>query len=225
MGFDFVIDEKLCSGCGNCVVVCPVDALHSSDIAGGKGANIDELTRMVTGGRAVSVDSNLCNGCGTCIIACPTDALILESETPEEGVMIIPAEEVDLVGVKADIFNLLKGESSMIIPQISQALGINTREVFIHLMALKKEGRVFEGEKVGGRFVYTTTPPIVEEAVEMEEEEIVIDKERAERVRKKLEEAIDSFTSTKVRLMIETNKLDRALEVVTKKPKAESKEE
>ncbi|HDY74228.1 MAG TPA: 4Fe-4S dicluster domain-containing protein, partial [Euryarchaeota archaeon] len=42
MGFEFKIDDELCVGCGNCVVVCPVDALNSADIAGGKGHNMEE---------------------------------------------------------------------------------------------------------------------------------------------------------------------------------------
>ena len=106
------------------------------------------------------------------------------------------------------------------IPQIAQALGVSTREVFLHLMALKREDRVFEGERVGGRFAYTTIQPkpVVIEA-KGEEEVLVIDKEKAERIRTKLEAAVESFTKTKVRLMIETNKLDRALEVVANKPK------
>lgn len=216
MGFEFVIDDKLCVGCGNCVVVCPVDALNSLDIAGGKGANLEDLTRRVSGGRAVSVDSQLCNGCGTCILSCPTDALILENETPEDFVKVIQAEETDLVGVKVDIYNLLKNQD-LTIPQIAHALDVDKRAAFIHLMALKREDRVFEGEKVGAKFLYTRIQPEVEVIEEAEKEELVIDKEKAEKVRKKLEEAIGSFTSTKVRLMIETNKLDRALEAVTKK--------
>jgi ferredoxin len=220
MGFEFEIDDDLCVGCGNCVVVCPVDALNSADIAGGKGDNIEELTRLVSNGRAIVVDSDLCNGCGTCVIACPTDALILTNRAPELIVKIVEGEENDLVGIKADIFNLLKKQENLMIPQIAQALGITAREVFLHLMALKREDRVFEGERMGGRFAYTTiqpTPVVIE--AKGEEEVLVIDKEKAERIRTKLEAAIDSFTKTKVRLMIETNKLDRALEVVTDKPK------
>ncbi|RMF89437.1 MAG: 4Fe-4S dicluster domain-containing protein [Methanobacteriota archaeon] len=219
MGFEFVIDEKLCIGCGNCVVVCPVDAFNSMDIAGGKGANLKELTRRVADGRAVQVDRALCNGCGTCVQNCPTDALIIVSDAPEESVKLVEGEALDLVGVKADIYRLLK-ERSLTIPQIAEELGIGTREVFLHLMALKREDRVFEGERVGGRFAYTTEPPkppVVEE--KEAEEAIVIDEKRAEEIRKKLEAAMASFGQSKVRLMIETNKLERALEVVTNKPK------
>ncbi|GBE56917.1 ferredoxin-2 [archaeon BMS3Bbin16] len=220
MGFEFKIDDELCVGCGNCVVVCPVDALNSADIAGGKGHNMEELTRVVSNGRAIVVDSALCNGCGTCVIACPVDALILNNQAPEELLKTVDAEETDLVGIKADIFNLLKKQENLMIPQIAQALGVSTREVFLHLMALKREDRVFEGERVGGRFAYTTIQlkPVVIEA-KGEEEVLVIDKEKAERIRTKLEAAIESFGKTKVRLMIETNKLDRALEVVANKPK------
>ncbi len=216
MGFAFVIDEKECTGCGNCIVVCPVGALNSLDVAGGKGASIAELTRVVTGGRAVSMDAKLCNGCGTCIMYCPSNALLLENETPEEFTKIIQAEETDLVGVKADILNLLK-KQDLTIPQIAQSIGVDKREVFIHLMALKREDRIYEGEKVGGRFLYTTVPPKVEIIEEAKKEDLLIDAELAEKVRKKLEEAISSFTSTKVRLMIENNKLDRALDAVMKR--------
>ena len=200
------------------MVVCPVDALNSADIAGGKGANLKELTRLISGGRAIQVDVELCNGCGTCVISCPTDALILTTDAPEEFVRVVQAEETDLVGVKADIYFLLKKQENLTITQIAQALGIGAREVFLHLMALKREDRVFEGERIGGRFAYTTIQPKPVEAEVKLEEAIVVDQEKAERMRKKLEEAINSFTQTKVRLMIETNKLDRALEVVTNKP-------
>jgi len=219
MGFEFIIDDKLCTGCGNCVVTCPVDALNSLDIYGGKGANLAELTRMVSGGRAVLVDSALCNGCGTCIMSCPTNALILENEAPEELTKIIEADETDLVGVKADILNILKETEGMTLRQISQSLEVGNREIFIHLMALKKEDRVFEGGKVGGRFIYTTIRPKPVVVEEKAEEVLEIDHEKAEKIRNKLEEAIGSFTKTKVRLMIETNKLDRALDAVTNKPK------
>jgi ferredoxin len=219
MGFEFKIEEELCNGCGNCVVVCPVDALNSPAISGGKGANLTDLTRLVSGGRAIQVDAKLCNGCGTCVISCPTDALILSTDAPEEFVKVVAAEETDLVGIKADILNLLKNQENLIIPQIAQALDIGTREVFLHLMALKRENRVFEGERVGGRFTYTTVQPKPVEIEEKVEEVIVVDQEKAEKLRKRLEEVISSFTKTKVRLMIETNKLDRALEVVTNKPR------
>jgi len=219
MGFEFKIEDELCMGCGNCVVVCPVDALNSAEISGGKGANLSVLTRLVSGGHAIQVDAELCNGCGTCVISCPTNALILSTDAPEESVKVVAAEETDLVGVKADIFNLLKNQGNMVIPQIARALGIGTREVFLHLMALKREDRVFEGERVGGRFTYTTEKPVPVVVEEKTEEVIVVDQEKAEKLRKRLEEAIGSFTKTKVRLMIETNKLERALEVVTNKPK------
>jgi guanylate kinase len=86
-------------------------------------------------------------------------------------------------------------------------------------MALKREDRVFEGERIGGRFAYTTVQPKPVVIEKGEEEVLVIDEEKAAKVRKKLEDAMNAFTQTKVRLMIETNKLDRALEVVTNKPK------
>jgi len=217
MGFEFFIDETLCTGCGNCVVVCPVDALNSADIAGGKGGSGEMLTRLVSSGRAVRVNAELCNGCGTCMLSCPADALVLISDEPEERTRIVEAEDTDLVGVKAEIYWLLRNRDSMTIPQIAGELGIGNREVFLHLMALKREDRVFEAERLGGRFAYTTVKPQPVKVEEERGEEIVVDRERAERIRKRLEEAMSSFTQAKVRLMIESNKLDRAVEVVAKK--------
>lgn len=53
------IDEKICSGCGICVSVCPYDALEI----------------VVKDGKRVSqVIPALCKGCGSCASACPSGA-------------------------------------------------------------------------------------------------------------------------------------------------------
>ncbi len=58
-----VIDKKLCSGCGRCVVVCPERLLTLEEINHHKTARI--------------ISSVRCNLCGTCIAACPLNAVIL----------------------------------------------------------------------------------------------------------------------------------------------------
>ncbi len=55
-------DEELCSGCGDCVEVCPVDAVTIED-------NI------------ALVDKDWCIGCGVCVVQCSTSAAKLESRS------------------------------------------------------------------------------------------------------------------------------------------------
>lgn len=52
-------DEEACSGCGECIDPCPMDALTME-------------------GDAVALDTNRCIGCGLCVSTCPTGALRLE---------------------------------------------------------------------------------------------------------------------------------------------------
>lgn len=55
-----VVDPILCSGCGNCVELCPYDALS--------------LARQ-EGRRVSTVDHNRCMGCGVCVAVCPNSAI------------------------------------------------------------------------------------------------------------------------------------------------------
>lgn len=58
------VDEKLCSGCGVCVMVCPYEAPHL-------------IEKKVKGemDRVSYVDPNRCMRCGTCVAACPLGAI------------------------------------------------------------------------------------------------------------------------------------------------------
>jgi heterodisulfide reductase subunit A len=51
------VNERICSGCGLCVEVCPMDARH---------LDLEKAVAMV--------DPWLCAGCGACVAACPNGA-------------------------------------------------------------------------------------------------------------------------------------------------------
>jgi len=53
-----VVDTEKCTGCGNCVEVCPVEAIELNDVA--------------------KVDEEMCVYCGACVTECPVDAIVLE---------------------------------------------------------------------------------------------------------------------------------------------------
>lgn len=76
MAFSVHVNMERCSGCNNCVVACPVNALelHVVDPAVTK-----EKIYVVENGAAISLDVNheLCAGCGVCLEACPMDVISL----------------------------------------------------------------------------------------------------------------------------------------------------
>ncbi len=53
-----VVDKDTCTGCENCVDICPVDAIEMQD------------------GKAVVSDD--CIDCGQCVDECPVDAIEMQ---------------------------------------------------------------------------------------------------------------------------------------------------
>ncbi len=51
------VDEDICTACGACAEVCPVEAITTEDTA--------------------KVDPGSCNECGACVEECPLDAISL----------------------------------------------------------------------------------------------------------------------------------------------------
>jgi heterodisulfide reductase subunit A len=57
------VNERLCTGCGNCVQTCPFDAISMQ-----KQDGLLDLAQ---------IDALLCSGCGNCVVACPSKAIAL----------------------------------------------------------------------------------------------------------------------------------------------------
>lgn len=78
MAFSVHVNMERCTGCGNCVVACPVNALELY--------TLDPVTKekiyTVKNGRSVSLDfkTELCAGCGVCIGACPYKVIRLSGK-------------------------------------------------------------------------------------------------------------------------------------------------
>jgi 4Fe-4S ferredoxin len=79
MSIELVTYPELCHGCGNCVVTCPVNALRSPEVAGGKGPTDEvDLIMEVEDGSIELKRTELCGKCGACARSCPVSAIRLE---------------------------------------------------------------------------------------------------------------------------------------------------
>ncbi|NYT02268.1 MAG: 4Fe-4S dicluster domain-containing protein [Methanosarcinales archaeon] len=72
-------DEEACLGCGNCVIVCPVNALSDPYLAAGHLNELDEKPLLeVKNGTVHVVNQEACGSCATCSMICPADAIWLK---------------------------------------------------------------------------------------------------------------------------------------------------
>ncbi len=80
-----VIRGDLCTGCGNCVVACPLNVTVSQEVAGGKGPLTKEVIMGVKDGIITVLNMDICRRfekeiesepCRICIDACPIKGAI-----------------------------------------------------------------------------------------------------------------------------------------------------
>jgi 4Fe-4S ferredoxin len=72
-------NRDACLGCGNCVIVCPVNALADPYLAAGHLNELENKPLLeVENGAIMVVDQDVCGSCATCSLICPTEAIWLE---------------------------------------------------------------------------------------------------------------------------------------------------
>lgn len=98
MTFNLVVEEEICTGCGNCVVACPINALKVDEAYGGKGGGVE--LKIENGTTCVITDA--CNGCGVCVIACSQGALSLRALTPQQATKELRISEMGAVEGEED---------------------------------------------------------------------------------------------------------------------------
>ncbi len=81
-------DEDACVGCGECVDICPVDAISMGD---------DDLPH---------IDTDWCIGCGVCATKCPADAIAMTLRPDRSG--DLPAESFK------DLHNIILKEKGLV---------------------------------------------------------------------------------------------------------------
>ena len=63
----WLVDEELCTGCGECVEPCPFDAIWLGPVTG------------------LAIKCDLCRGATWCVEACPTSSLTVRGRAEEVG--------------------------------------------------------------------------------------------------------------------------------------------
>ena len=73
-----------CTGCNNCVVACPVNALELNTIDPSATAASEKIYKVINGSALIlDVNHELCSGCGICVDACPYDVIQLSGQKPQ----------------------------------------------------------------------------------------------------------------------------------------------
>jgi NAD-dependent dihydropyrimidine dehydrogenase PreA subunit/DNA-binding transcriptional regulator GbsR (MarR family) len=207
-GFVLEVDDDTCTGCGNCIVVCPVNAVDPEDVMG-----VDK--------GAVSVyDKEFCTGCGNCMEACAYNAIEVSAPKPADTEKFQKVKD-HLYGKKGEIYELIKEKGPLTITQIADEMGISAKDASGHVFALKSSDKVHEYEKIGGKYAYSTQKAKKETAAAREEFNSKTPPEVARKIKKRIDDTIESFNTLKVRLLVETDKLDKAKAELVKKGEAD----
>lgn len=110
------VDAERCTGCGDCVDICPTDAIS------------------LPNGKAV-IEESLCTACEACLEACPQDAILsVEAVEPVMTKQIEPRTPHP-----ADVMPVRSGIRDWALPAIGSALLWTGREILPRLASLAIE--------------------------------------------------------------------------------------
>ncbi len=105
------VNRELCNGCGDCVSVCPSNAIRLEDE------------------RAV-IDETLCTGCQVCVDACTRGAIAaVEARSPVVQPAALPVQRVEVLpaqptrtSAKPTVLTALALVASEILPRLAETL-------------------------------------------------------------------------------------------------------
>ncbi len=217
MNFKMKVEDDKCSGCGNCVVVCPVNALNSVEIQGGKGGMATEFILEIGKGIAYVFDPKLCNGCGACISACGHDAVLIESIEQNLTARMKKSDELDILGERGKVYEMIKKSSPVTSAKRAEVSKIPSKSVITYVSSLKGEDKVWEVGRKDAGFLYSAERPVKVETGEETLKKIKVDMKKYKKFKKRIDTAIDSLGTLKVRLFTETGKIDKAKTAVKDK--------
>ncbi len=217
MSFRLEIDQEKCTGCNNCIVVCPVSALSDLSVRGGKGGGGDDCFGVASG--AVKIyNPEFCTGCGTCIGACPAGAIKLEQvaevEQKDERMKVDALPALD---TRREVLRVVQEKGMAGISEIAEELGLPLTRIASALQALKSEGRLYEhavDNEDGRHYLYSTKPPEKRAESTVAVESIAIDPEKAEKLKRRLSAVLENLDVVKVRFLVESGKIEQAVDEV-----------
>lgn len=76
----YAVIKAKCTGCGDCVEICPVEAIEIKD-------------------GVVVIDDEACIECGECVDECPTEAIVEKKDLPRDATAKPPAETTTVAAV------------------------------------------------------------------------------------------------------------------------------
>jgi len=217
LSFRLEIDQDKCTGCGNCIVVCPVSALSDSYVRGGKGGS-GEDSFGVSSGAVRIYNPEFCTGCGTCIGACSVSAIklvqIAEVEQKEERMKVDSAPVLD---TRREVMRVVQQRDMVGISEIAEELEMPLTRIASAIQALKSEGKLYEHvveNENGKHYLYSTRPPERKAEAAASAVSFEVDTEKAEKLKRRLSAVLENLDVVKVRFLMESGKIEKAVEEV-----------
>jgi len=217
LSFRLEIDQERCTGCGNCIVVCPVSALKDEHVKGGKGGNPEDTFGVASG--AVHIfNPEFCTGCGTCIGACSVEAIkLVQLAREEQREERMKVDSIPALDTRREVLRVVQQRDMVGISEIAEELEMPLTRIASAIQALKSEGKLYEHavENEDGRhYVYSTRPPERKAEAVAEGVSFEVDAEKAEELRRRLSTVLENLDVVKVRFLVESGKIDKAVEEV-----------